>query len=326
MRATSGSVTRRRVRRPEPIRRNGRRLTTAPGSRKGTVRALTSLAIFLGSCLTVVALPSISAAARAPSYFYLDLGGSASVGYQPTPANPRGAPTSHGYANDVVAYEAARGVDLHLRELGCPGETTTTMLHGGGTCYGPGDSQLKEAMSFLFAHYNEAGLVTLDVGFNNVRSCLANQVVDEDCVQSQLAEIQLELPTIVSDLQGAAGPGVSFVGLDHYDPYLAYEISGGTSATFASETIDVVDRLNAVLDEVYAGAGVAVAQVDTAFQGQNLSSARLQGVGDVPDNVWNACELTWMCQPAPYGPNFHPNDTGYAIIASAIENALRPPW
>jgi lysophospholipase L1-like esterase len=265
-------------------------------------------------------------AARAPSYFYLDLGGSASVGFQPTLADPHGVPTSHGYANDVVSYEAARGIHLHLRELGCPGETTTTMLHGGGNCYNADDSQLKEAMNFLFSHYDQAGIVTLDVGFNNVRSCLADQVVDEDCVQSELVEIQQELPTIVSDLQGAAGPQVSFVGLDHYDPYLAYEISGGPSAIFATETTDVVDRLNTVLNVVYADAGVNVAQVDTAFQGQDLSGARLQGVGEVPENVWHACELTWMCQPAPYGPNFHPNDSGYATIAAAIESALEPPW
>jgi lysophospholipase L1-like esterase len=200
------------------------------------------------------------------------------------------------------------------------------MLHGGGNCYNSDDSQLKEALSYLFSHYGQAGIVTLDVGFNNVRPCLANQVVDEVCVESALAEIQQELPIIVSDLQGAAGPQVSFVGLDHYDPYLGFEIAGGASAAFATQTTDVIDRLNAVLEEVYANAGVPVAQVDAGFQGQDLSGARLQGVGEVPENVWNACELTWVCQPAPYGPNFHPNDAGYAIMASAIESALRPPW
>jgi lysophospholipase L1-like esterase len=288
---------------------------------------LASLAVVLGVSLTF-SLTSIGVvgAANAPSYFYLDLGGSASVGFQPTPSDPRGEPTPHGYANDVVAYEAARGIRLHLRELGCPGETTTTMLHGGGNCYNSDDSQLKEALSYLFSHYGQAGIVTLDVGFNNVRPCLANQVVDEVCVESALAEIQQELPIIVSDLQGAAGPQVSFVGLDHYDPYLGFEIAGGASAAFATQTTDVIDRLNAVLEEVYANAGVPVAQVDAGFQGQDLSGARLQGVGEVPENVWNACELTWVCQPAPYGPNFHPNDAGYAIMASAIESALRPPW
>src|SRR5271170_4762230 len=248
---------------------NGRKLTTVRGTRKRTVRTIATLVVSLGVTLMFVGATSISdasGATRAPSYFYLDLGGSASVGFQPTLAEPRGEHTPHGYANDLVAYEAARGIHLHLRELGCAGETTTTMLHGGGTCYNANDSQLQEAMDFLFSHFNEAGIVTLDVGFNNVRACLANQVVDEDCVQSALIDVQQELPIIVSDLKGAAGPQVSFVGLDHYDPYLAYELSGGTSATFAAETTDVVDRLNAVLEEAYANAGVPVAQVDAAFQ------------------------------------------------------------
>ena len=297
-------------------------------TRKRTWRVLASIVVVLGVPLTSLSLTSNGAAgaASAASYFYLDLGGSASVGFQPTRSDPRGEPTTHGYANDVVAYEAVRGIHLQLRELGCPGETTTTMLHGGGNCYNSDDSQLKEAMNYLFSHYGEAGIVTLDVGFNNVRTCLANQAVDEVCVESELDEIQQELPIIVSDLQGAAGPHVSFVGLDHYDPYLGYEIAGGASATFAMQTTDVVNRLNTVLENVYSNAGVPVAQVDAGFQGQDLSGARLQGVGEVPENVWSACELTWMCAPAPYGPNFHPNDTGYAIMAAAIESALRPPW
>ncbi len=44
--------------------------------------------------------------------FYLDLGASASVGYQPTRAAPHGQATDEGYANDIVTYEAARGVSL----------------------------------------------------------------------------------------------------------------------------------------------------------------------------------------------------------------------
>ncbi|MCU1363108.1 MAG: hypothetical protein JWM55_936 [Acidimicrobiaceae bacterium] len=287
-----------------------------------------SLALVLGATVTFVGLASMTSAGAdpGPTYFYLDLGGSASVGFQPTPANPRGIQTSHGYANDLVAYEAAHGIHLHLREMGCRGETTATMLQSGANCYDADHSQLEEATNFLSGHHDREGIVTLDVGFNNVRPCLAKQIVDEVCVESALDEIQQELPLIVSDLQAAAGPRVSFVGLDHYDPYLAYEISGGASATFALETTDVVNRLNTVLQDVYADAGVPVAQVDQAFQGQDLSGARLRGVGEVPENVWNACELTWMCQPAPYGPNFHPNDNGYAVIASAIVSALHPPW
>jgi hypothetical protein len=29
------------------------------------------------------------------------------------------------------------------------------------------------------------------------------------------------------------------------------------------------------------------------------------------------CEMTWMCAPAPQGPNIHPNHAGYVAYASA---------
>jgi lysophospholipase L1-like esterase len=45
-------------------------------------------------------------------------------------------------------------------------------------------------------------------------------------------------------------------------------------------------------------------------------------VGTIPLNVEEACELTWMCYSAPFGPDDHPNDAGYALIAQAIFAAL----
>jgi lysophospholipase L1-like esterase len=44
----------------------------------------------------------------------------------------------------------------------------------------------------------------------------------------------------------------------------------------------------------------------------------LAGSGMVATNVANTCLMTWMCQPAPYGPNLHPNNAGYLAIANAI--------
>jgi lysophospholipase L1-like esterase len=286
-----------------------------------------TLLVVLCASLAVLGVTGASTAGAVdtPTYFYLDLGGSASVGFQPTPTDPRGEPTSSGYSNDIVTYEAARGLNLHLTELGCPGETITTMFYG-GRCYPPGDSQLQEASSFLYSHFNDTGFVTLDLGFNDVHPCLANETVDETCVQNQLNAIAVELPVILKVLQSAAGPRVSFIALDHYDPYLAYEAFDPSAAAFASKASDVITRLNILLDQIYLSAGVPVAQVDTAFQSQNFSRSRLKGVGEVPRNVLTACELTWMCQSAPVGHDLHPNNAGYAVIARAIEKVLPPPF
>jgi hypothetical protein len=119
---------------------------------------------------------------------------------------------------------------------------------------------------------------------------------------------------------------VSFVGVGHYDPYLADAISGRSGARFASHSETVMDHLNDALSTIYASANIPMATVSDFFDGQSRARVDLEGVGLVADNVAHACELTWMCAPTPYGPNMHPNDEGYLMIASAIESQLKAPW
>jgi hypothetical protein len=285
--------------------------------------------LLMASAAPAVALSvgSAPAGAEAPlSGFYLDLGGSASVGFQPTESFPHGQPTTDGYANDVVAYEAARGVTLDLTELGCGGETTTTMINGGDRCYHEDGSQLADAMSFLRAHDGEEGIVTLDLGFNDLRGCLHLGSRSQACVEGRMTVLQEQLPYILQSLQAAAGSGVSFVGVGFDDPYLADAITGRTGARFASHSETVLDQLNEALSTIYANANIPMATVSSFFDADNRSRVNLAGVGNVATNVANACELTWMCAPKPYGPNLHPNDAGYLKIAAAIESELQPPW
>lgn len=260
------------------------------------------------------------------SYFYLAIGASESLGFQPTSVSPRGERTDGGYADDLVAYEAARGLSLDLTQVGCPGETTTTMLTGEDHCYGGVDTQLAAAMSFLSDHYGEPGLVTIDLGFNNVRLCLRDQTDDPDCVRQQLETVRTDLPLIIQSLKSVAGPGVTFVGLGHYDPYLADELRGATDASFAAHSERAMNRLNGVLRFVYSSEDLPMADVDNYFDGHDDSPTTLAGVGVVANNVAHICELTWMCDPPPYGPDFHPNDAGYALIAAAIEAVLPAPY
>lgn len=280
----------------------------------------------LGLISGSVAGADASTTAISTSGFYLDLGGSASVGMQPTTVDPKGQPTDDGYANDLVAYEASRGVSLQLTELGCPGESTETMLNGGDHCYGLHDTQFTEALKFLRSHEDDEGIVTIDLGFNNLRRCFHDQTVDGTCVKNQLAEVRQQLPTILEGLENVAGPGVTIVGLGHYDPFLADALQGPSGAQFAEESADTISSLNAALQRVYVHAGIAMATVGTAFDSRDVERVMLTGVGMVADNVAHTCELTWMCESAPYGPNVHPNDEGYATIASAIENVLKSPF
>jgi lysophospholipase L1-like esterase len=257
--------------------------------------------------------------------FYLDLGASASVGYQPTDTSPHGEATTDGYANDIVTYEAERGVTLDLTELGCPSETATTMVNGNDHCYHEDGSQLADAMAFLRAHASYEGIVTIDLGFNDIRHCL-DASARASCADTTISLLQEQLPFILQSLQGAAGPNVSFVGVGHYDPYLADAISGKLGARFASHSETMMNHLNDALSTIYADADMPMATVSDSFDGQSRTPVDLEGVGVVAANVAHACELTWMCAPKPFGPNVHPNDAGYLAIASAIESQLKAPW
>ncbi len=109
------------------------------GGGKGDRQAwLTRTAPFVAACVAagvfvataglvgVLTAPPASAVTAPP--YLLALGGSASVGYQPTPAHPHGQATSSGYAEDLVPLEQQRWPGLTVVHLGCPGATTVTVL------------------------------------------------------------------------------------------------------------------------------------------------------------------------------------------------------
>jgi hypothetical protein len=81
-------------------------------------------------------------------------------------------------------------------------------------------------------------------------------------------------------------------------------------------------QLNTVLQAVYTAAGVASANVPGISQLDNTTLVDVPNVGSIPENVEETCALTWMCYSTPFGPDDHPNDAGYALIAQAIFAAL----
>lgn len=251
--------------------------------------------------------------------FYLDLGASVAMGEQPTAAHPRGAPTSDGFAEDLVALEAQRGVSLRLVRRGCPGETTSGMLSGDGRCYDPPASQLAAAVSFLSAHRDSPGLVTLDIGFNDVHPCLRHQTIDQSCLDTSIGVLGAQLRTIVSALRAAAGPNVHLVGLGAYDPYLADWRRGAVGQSFAAASEQALARANSTMAGVYATFGIPMVQVAGVMGQGHLGDS---GVSRAALEARQTCSLTWMCAPAPFGPNLHPNDHGYDAIAEAIVAAL----
>jgi lysophospholipase L1-like esterase len=253
-------------------------------------------------------------------HYYLALGGSDSVGYQPTVAIPHGQRTDEGYADDLLGAERARWSDLRLVQLGCPGETTLTMLYGGDRCY-PSLSQLALAVSFLQQHPSTA-LVTVDVGFNDLVRCFVHRVIDASCVDLALEGVRDQLPRILAELRSAGGPSLRIIGVGHYDPYLVAYLSGPIGRSFAAQSLDVLTRLNETLRSVYSAAGIPMADVATAFDMTAAEPTKLPSGAIVPLNVAQTCALTWECVTGPLGHNKHPNVEGYRLIAEAISDLV----
>jgi lysophospholipase L1-like esterase len=264
-----------------------------------------------------------SARHRSPPPFDLAVGGSGSVGFQPTWAHPHGQATDDGYADVLAAREASRWPGLTLVRIGCPGMTTQTMIGGGGHCAYRTGSQLETALAFLHTHPSTV-LVTVDLGFNDLLPCLHAMRVNVTCVDVALGNVRTQLPQILRALRRAAPAHAHLVGIGHYDPYLGDATRGTTGHTFATASLGVIVRLNSVLRTAYARAGMPMADVGAAFDLRNRTRDRVAGLGTVPIDVARTCSLTWMCAAAPLGPNSHPNDAGYRVVAGAIAATLPP--
>jgi lysophospholipase L1-like esterase len=211
--------------------------------------------------------------------------------------------------------------------VGCPGDTVQSILDttASDACYQAPQTQLTKAVAYLQGQTGP-GLVTIDLGFNDVRTCLEAVPVNETCLTAGVAAIQLDLPKIVSQLKAAAGPDVHFVGIEYSDPYLGFYLDGAGGPAQATATLEAMNQVDTLLGQIYAAADIDIADVPSLFQMDNNATLTLDNVGTIPVNVQEACTLTWWCSPKPFGPDDHPNEAGYSLIAQAIESVLPTSW
>jgi hypothetical protein len=291
--------------------------------RHGGLLAVSLCVVVAVSAGIVVVNSHRATGGQSSSLFYLAIGASASLGVQPTgvPAH-NGAFTTEGYGDDVVRLEAAQGRTVTLEKIGCMGETAQSMAGVGDHCYKRPSTQLSTAVDFLRAHHSDSGLVSIDIGFNNVRRCLWVVPLATQCANQGIAAVRLNMPTVLRKLKAAAGPHVHFVGLNYADPFLYRYVKGGPGPSRAQQSLTIMTHLNRALVTAYRSAGVSVADVAARFKSSDTAPTTLARFGTVPTNVAEVCQLTWMCAARPFGPDDHPNKTGYMVIAQTIVAAL----
>jgi len=276
--------------------------------------AIAAAAVMLTAC-SGSAAPNGAHANSAPATYYLALGDSLSQGVQPDAAGAS-VETRYGYPDQVYAALRPSHPTLQLVKLGCPDETTSTMING-GICRYPGGSQLKAAVAFLRAHRGRVLLVTIDIGANDPEACGSQPSLSQlaSCAAKGIPAAVAHLATIMASLK-AAGPGVRMVGMNYYLPALAEWRDGLPGHLVAWTAERLAAGYNDLLDRVYTHYGARVADVFGAF-----ATADFAEQGTTPRNVALLCQWTWACAAPPRGPNQHANQAGYQVIARAFLQA-----
>lgn len=279
----------------------------------------------------VVALAASPASAAPKKPIYVSLGDSLAWSYT---KNPDGsvARSLKGYT-ELIAAKARQskryGSRTVLKRFGCPGESTGSYLGKSPRVLGTAiacpfkKSQHADSLAYIKKNRRRLGFVTLSVGANNFVPCSAGGGVDIACVQRANGQLDTDLPKIYRELRRAAGAKVPIVVFTQYDPYLALFLQGGQYAELALLTVDLTRQISQKIGAAAARQKFKLADVFAAFKvGQVTQTTTINGQ-KIPVAVAQNCAYTFMCQPAPVGPDIHPTDAGYSAIATAAGRVLK---
>jgi lysophospholipase L1-like esterase len=242
-----------------------------------------------------------------PKPYYLALGDSLAFGFQfvkfnaSYPSEPAEL-FSTGYADVLSGLLRGFRPDVTTLNLGCPGETTVTFIHGGCLYTATGfplhegyeGAQLTAALAFLGAHRGQVSPITVNVGANDLNGLRELCGSDEACYY---AKVPLVLETIAANLQSIlsrlrmAAPDAEIVTFTNYD--VAFLVD--------PRLAQLNQALNATIVATAAASAVRVADVAGAFND-----------GGQPATI---CALTFACTPL---QDSHPTDLGYEVIARQL--------
>ncbi len=268
----------------------------------------------------ILAAPGAATAATKSPTYYVSLGDSYSVGYQP------GLGATPGYT--AVVANATR---LKLVNFGCGGATTTSLVssigcpdvlpHTAGAVLYPTTTQEAAAEAFLTAHRGHIGLITVSIGGNDVTSC-ATQANPISCVSTAVAGITKNVTSLAAALRAAAGPRVPLIGLTYPDVVLGayvYPKQPAPAAAISLAKLSVVafkSLINPALTKAYATADGGLVDV-TKATGAYVPLTRTvlyRPYGTIPTAVASVCSLTWFCAQG----NIHATTKGYSLIGRLV--------
>jgi len=263
--------------------------------------------------------PSASASASASSSpsasggqkLYVALGDSLAAGYQPGGTELRDT----AYPALTATRLEDGGANLTVENLGCSGETTTSLIKGGKCKFAKG-SQLQQAESLLSSRKGEVGLVTIDIGGNDLLRCVrGGAAVDTACVTQGVSTVKKNLPTILERLRAAAGKDVPVLVLGYYNPWVAAKALDqpvkGVDAAAKAYT-----RLSTTIADAATGSGTTFVGLDKAFATNDTTPTTING-RTVPENAARICTLTNVCTAG----DIHLTDEGAATVARVLSDA-----
>ena len=209
-----------------------------------------------------------------------------------------------------------RGDALTLENLGCSGETTTSLVKGGKCDFAAG-SQLEQAEKLLEAS-DDVSLVTIDIGGNDLLRCVRGGAqIDTACVTAGVGTVKKNLPTILKRLKAAAGDDVPVLVLGYYNPWLAAKALNqpikGVDAAAKAYT-----ALSTAIESAAKTSGTTFVGLDQAFSTNDTTPTTING-RSVPKNAAAICTLTNICTAA----DIHLTDEGAATVARVLAKAAQ---
>jgi lysophospholipase L1-like esterase len=263
--------------------------------------ALSTLALLSFAAIFTISASAAATHSESPRE-YLALGDSLAFGFQPD------GDFTHGYVTDLFQRLQTKRHFDKLVNLGCSGETSSSFIEGNNilegtpTCPGPqvGGSfpQLSAALTNLQQNADRTGLITLQIGANDVLDAInpANCTVQADLFNTNLATLdqnltQIILPQLHKALKNDRGHHTRLVLVKYYDPF----------QQVCPNATPFVKILNDHLQNDATAGHASTVDIDDSFNGR-------------------VCDLTWMCSTS---PDIHPIDRGYQVIAEDIFQQIR---